>query len=297
VAEPEEEKPPAGADLASAAERTRETAKWMVVTFGGVAGVLVAGLQLTNLKDTVGDDRTTALWGYGLAIAGVLLVILAAAVALTAGRRSLHDLEGEGGNLSLRKHLNTIDDLRGGFDSIAQLVSETNAAIRERTLAWRALREDRDNTEKRTRYDNALADASILVPIAERLLEVASFEHLRRTWAVCRLVVAAGAVTAAVGVAIFAANAEAPEEEEPAIAATPVLGKATLTADGLAAHVGELGADCSREDVSAVVIAADSDAYSLVVVPTTQNPCGPAEISLKRSEGSVEASESISLQP
>jgi hypothetical protein len=297
VAEAEEDKPPTGSDLSSASERIRETAKWLVVTFGGVAGVLVAGLQLTSLKDTVGDDRTAALLGYGLAVAGALLTILAAAVTLTAGRRTLHDLGGDGGGFSLRNHLNAIEDLRGGFDSIAQLVTQTNEAIRNRTQAWLAWREDPNNAEKRTDYDDALAQASVLVPIANRLLEVASFEHLRRTWAVCRLFVAAGAVIAAVGVAIFAANAEEAEEEEPAIAATPVVGVATLTEGGLAAHRAELGTECSGDGVGVVVTAAEADAYSLVVVPTAENRCGPAEISLKRSEGSVTAAESVQLQP
>jgi hypothetical protein len=270
----------------------------MVVTFGGVAGVLVAGLQLTSLKDTTGQHRTDALVGYGLAIGGVLFAILAAAVTLTAGRRTLEGLKGTGGCLTLRRHLNKMTDLRAGFDSIDELVKKTNEVIKSRTDAWVELQKAPEDTAKKQDYAKAKEAAKIIVPVADRLLETASFEQLRRTWAVCRILVVAGALVAAIGVAIFAANAEQPKDEKnPTIASTPVVGIATLTSAGIDAHRGELGSRCRRTRIAAIVTGADEKAYTLLVVPTRTNPCGPADISLERSEGSVRAGRRVDLSP
>jgi hypothetical protein len=295
--EEKEKKPSAEEGLSEARERIRTTAQWMMVTFGAVAGVLVAGLQLTSLQDTVGDARTDALWGYGLAVGGTLLAILAAAITLTAGRRSLHNLSGTGGRLTLRKRLNDMTDLRAGFDSVADLVRRTNDAIRARAQAWLTLRADPENAEKKKAFDDAKAEAAVLVPLADRVTDVASFEHIRRTWAVCRVFVVGGAMVAAVGVAIFAVNAGKPkEEEEAALAQTPAVGQARFTAEGAEAHRATLGEGCRARRVAVIVTAADKTSYSVTVVPTTTNKCGPGQITLKRSEGSIKAREVVALE-
>lgn len=296
MAENEKEEPAASGGLEAAGARIRETAKWMAVTFGAVAGVLVGGLQLTSLKDVTGSSRSDALVGYALAVGGTLVVILAAAVTLTAGRRTLHDLAGTGGKHSLRKKLNEMEDLRAGWQSIAALVDEANAAISARTAAWKAWRQN-ETPQTEAAYKAAIERFSTMKPALDRLTEIASFEHIRRTWAWCRAFVVLGAIAAAVGVAIFAANVGGKPEAEPAKALEPVVVTAELTPDGLAAHRAELGDNCTGPKIAGVLTDATDKAWTLLVVPTDNQACGPASIVVQRSEGSLRRVDSVPISP
>ena len=290
--EPDQPKEPASG-LDAAAERVRTTAKWMVVTFGGVAAALLVGVQLSSLKDATGDARHDATVGYALGIAGVLLVIVAAAVTLTAGRVALHSLRRKWPWL-LYWRLNRMDDLRPGFASIAELVTAVEAANSDHVTKWLTWHASR-TTEDEAASVAAREKSAQLVPLSNRLLKVASYEQLRQTWAVCLLLIVLGAGAAAYGMALFATNVKKADENEPAVAMAPVAGVLELTPTGLRVHRAELGAACKREGIAVIATAADTKEYELTVVPTAQNPCGPAEITLASRHGSVVASETVEL--
>jgi hypothetical protein len=110
--------------------------------------------------------------------------------------------------------------------------------------------------------------------------------------------VVAGVIVAAVGVAIFAVNSGKPKEEDgAALAQTPVVGQATFTAEGAEAHRADLGTGCRAKRVAVVVTGADEKTYSVMIVPTTTNPCGPGQITMRRSEGSIRAKDVVALEP
>lgn len=295
----EAEKKPAGTGLEAAADRIRETAKWLVVTFGAIAGVLVGGLQLTSLPDLSDDVRSDALFGYGLGVAGALLAVLAATIVMTAGRRTLDDLTGTGGSRTLREHLNEMTDLHGGYTSIAELVQKITAARKERTQAWEALQGAGDATKaaEQAKYDAAIERMGILTPLANRLLTVASFEHLRRTWVVCRVVIVASAALSAAGVAIFAANAAQKEKDAPApaVAAQAVPVRVSLTAAGKKVHGEALGATCVTTRIDGIATASTAESVVVQVVPTSDAPCSPVSLSLARGEATVAARKSVTL--
>jgi hypothetical protein len=77
-------------------DRIRDTAKWLVTGFGALGSALIASLQLSNLAQVTGHNRTWALIGFGAAIAGVLIALLAAASVLVAVRVSFAEIEKQG---------------------------------------------------------------------------------------------------------------------------------------------------------------------------------------------------------
>ena len=289
------EAPKATTPLAAASDRIRSTAQWVVVTFGAVAGVMLAGLQLTSLGETEGSDRTTAVVGYALAVGGIVVVILAAAITLTAGRVSTLNLKTGGGPMSLGTRLNAIPILRSGFPSTDALVTAVNDALVARLAAWQAWRKD-PSPQKKEAYDAAIADATLLSPLADRLLDVASYEKLKRTWSICRFFIVVGVLVAAVGTGLFAANTSASTDEEAdAVSQRPAAAELLLTPAGVAAHQAELGAECKLGAISVIVTSSSADDFTATVVPTPKAPCGPAVITVQRSEGSLSAAKAVDL--
>jgi len=289
------EAPKATTPLAAASDRIRSTAQWVVVTFGAVAGVMLAGLQLTSLGETEGSDRTTAVVGYALAVGGIVVVILAAAITLTAGRVSTLNLKTGGGPMSLGTRLNAIPSLRSGFPTTDALVSAMNNALDARTAAWQAWKKEATAPNKAA-YDAAVADARLLIPLTDRLLDVASYEQLRKTWNICLVFIVAGVLVSAVGTGLFAANTSASTDEEvDAVSQRPAAAELLLTPAGLAAHQAELGAECKSDVISVIVTSSSADDFTATVVPTPKAPCGPAVITVQRSEGSLSAAKAVDL--
>ncbi|MCU1454745.1 MAG: hypothetical protein JWN46_2891 [Acidimicrobiales bacterium] len=279
-----------------ASDRIRDTAKWTAVSFGAVAAVLVGGLQLTGLKDLTGDARTHAQIAYYVAVAGALLVILAAAVTQTAGRLQLQDLRGRLGlPFSLRRALNKQKDLYAGEESIDAFVAKVVDAMSERTAAWKAWQADPNPTTEKA-YKEAIEEVETLMPGTNRLLEIARYEHLRRTWKASLFVVIAGGLAAAGGVAVFAAQVgDAPKE--PAKELQPVMVRAALTQGGWARHQEELGADCRGPEIVAALTAAKDTSWTIFVIPTPGHTCGPASLELMRKEGSLRRTDVVAIDP
>jgi hypothetical protein len=78
-------------ELTESRAAIRATTKWMVAGAGAVAAVIVAGLQLAKLPPST-EGRAIALFGFGLAIMGVGLVIVQAANVLVVGYAHLGEL-------------------------------------------------------------------------------------------------------------------------------------------------------------------------------------------------------------
>lgn len=284
-------------DLAAGEQRIRSTARWLTVTFGAVAAALLAGLQLTSLSSTSGHARTLATEGYVLGIVGVLLVMLAAGVVMTAGRVTLRELAHPKWPKCLYDRLDERADLHPDYPSVGALASDVEQATDAQAKALHDYEQHRDGATKRA-LEDAIARMTALLPLWNRLLDAARYERLQQRWTQARVAIFIGAALAAVGIAIFAANVQKPDPAAPALAQTPVVGVADLTPSGLSAHRAELGDTCGGRDVAVVVTAADEKSYTLTVVPTATNRCGPAQITLRRpAEGSVRASDTVALAP
>ncbi len=88
---------PAGSPLATAADRLRDAARWLVISFGALVAVAFAGIGISNLGKL---DPTIAPNQFWLAIAGAGFAVIGAVTALgiavslaAAGTVSIYDLD------------------------------------------------------------------------------------------------------------------------------------------------------------------------------------------------------------
>ena len=72
-----------GPPLAAAAERIRDSAKWLLGSFAAVGAILVAGLQLTGVGELEDGRLRWALGGLAVAVVGVVIAIGAAGAVVT----------------------------------------------------------------------------------------------------------------------------------------------------------------------------------------------------------------------
>ena len=87
----------AGSPLATAADRLRDAARWLVISFGALVAVVFAGIGISNLGKL---DPTIAPQQFWLALAGAGLALIGAVTALgiavslaAAGTVSVYDLD------------------------------------------------------------------------------------------------------------------------------------------------------------------------------------------------------------
>jgi hypothetical protein len=276
-------------NLTTQAQRIRDTAKWLIVTFGAVGAAVIAGLQLTGLSDLSGDALHTANLGFGLAIAGVVISIVAAAAVLSANRIVLNQLARDRGPFSLVDKLNKRADLYAGWDNVQQLVEKVNNSLAQRTGTWKDAQEHPNDAAKQAAFEKARTEAEILVPISKRLTDVASYEHLRRIFLASCSVILVGVVLTAVGVAIFAAKVAAPKESSPALPQEPVAAILALSPSGKALYTSKLGKACTIKSVPVIAESTTADSVDVVTIPTSSGHCNVARLTVKHGEGTVTA--------
>src|SRR4051812_676607 len=81
---------------ARAADRIRETGRWLLGIFGGVAVTLFASVRLSSVPEMIERDETARLLvtaiGYGLAVAGLLSALLATVGLAMASRVTMNEV-------------------------------------------------------------------------------------------------------------------------------------------------------------------------------------------------------------
>lgn len=83
---------PDGSLLDTAAEKLRDSAKWLIAAFGAIGAALVTGIQFSSLGNLGGWNLAVALIGAGLVLAGVSLAIFSVAGVLAPVGRTLNDV-------------------------------------------------------------------------------------------------------------------------------------------------------------------------------------------------------------
>ncbi len=185
-------------------DRLRETAKWLIAAFAGIAGVLLAGTQLSSLGEIESPVRfALAVISAVVALCAVGSVVWTASRILAVDTVSLNKLvedeasSEEGGaesedvayiyaNRRLLDECNTIKELSDHYDDV---VKQRNTLIEENR--WKEAREK----ENRKLYLDALIS---------QLIYAVRYDKTRRNYdsAVRRMMI--GGAVAAVGIFVFA---------------------------------------------------------------------------------------------
>jgi len=241
--------------LEPAAERVRETAKWLIAAFGAIGAALAVGAQFSNIGKLEGSSRTDALVGIGLAFGGIGLAILAISGLLLPKWRSLPQLVDEStkrrfkvlpaGGPSIRLFKNA-PELLWPFHTVKELSVERNKygrIYRRAYLDW-SLHRTKQNA---TRLGAAADVAAPVEEVSTQVLNWANYARLRWEYRVTFPFVVAGLGIAAAGLVLFALNiSDIPPTPTPAAVALPGIELAGRDLSKDVLH----GADLTRADLS-----------------------------------------------
>ena len=184
----------------------RETAKWLIVTFGAVANAFIlAGIGLGNLAKVTGSRRAWALAAVAAAVLAVLLAVVSASRVLTAGQVTYSDLIGASrSRKALRKAMGGKTDLYPGYATIDEFIADMTDAANQQITAARPLFAGTGGDSERATYERANEKVRILRPLGERLLLVAEFVDVRRQLVISRVFSSASFVLLAIAAVVFA---------------------------------------------------------------------------------------------
>jgi hypothetical protein len=279
-------------------DQLRATAKWLVAAFGALGAALIASVQLRDLGGLTGGDRTRALVGFALGIAGVLIALLAATSVLSAKSVELTELSERSKSAPhLRRwfasHVSVPSSLLGGYDTIDTLRSDLVEASRERIDAYRERLNPADSAAydaASRRYAVANLRLQLVAPVVAPLLEYALFERVRSVWRRVTLPgVVLGVTLATIGTALFVTSL-GEKENEPvgAVAARPVQAVMDLSPDGEAKFSAALGGECDPTAVAVIVLASSDDGWDVV---TADETCASLRLDVSSEDGAVTSCE------
>jgi hypothetical protein len=280
-------------NLAAAAQRIRDTAKWLVAAFAAVGALLIAGMQLKDLGALEGPDAWLAAIGAALGIAGVIVVVFCAAAVLAAGRLPLADVVGDPPRRAdIRERLQRSPNLYQPFDSIDEFHEKLSDSWRQQATAFIDYNDESKSLADREaagrRYQSTLVFVRQFNPLNRRLLATAEYENVRARWDQSRKVIAAGIVVCAVGAGLFAYTS-APDDDEtatPAVMASPARAFLHLSESGRDEFAAVLGKQCTTRNLPVLALGRTNGNYDLVTDPASPD-CDVRRIEVSDSEGEV----------
>lgn len=257
--------------LQGAADRIRETAKWLTVSLAALGGVLVAGSQLSDIGEL--ESGSNRFWmtigGGGVAAVGAVVILVAASSVMTTSSVSLESVAQK--TPAGTDDVVTDATLLSGHNDVNALKDEYVAAVKDRKDAQAAHLANPSIPELRTAAEAADARAVTVSDTAHELLKVVSYEHLAHRWRVAELWIVVGGVLAGVGIGIFAWGANPPADAvasaaTPNVLSAPTAKKLTLTSEGMESLQEALGESCNTKQPIDVLVLAKTDAGPDVLV-------------------------------
>ncbi|WP_406387059.1 hypothetical protein [Streptomyces sp. NBC_00211] len=311
MSETENKESPTGPSLKSGADRIREAAKWLIVSFAAVGVTLFGGLQLADVGQLSADQPARwvpAILGIILGLIGLAVAIHAASSVVTESYASLGWLE-TADAASIKREIETDASLLGGFENVADLRSAIATAQARRKGAYEARYApppaDESDSNHETRI--AAADAELvsasywlqsLSQVEQRALQVASFRRTSVAYLNARGKMFWGAALTALGISLFAWGANPPEKPE-AVMAEQILPPSpsnvrviVTNQSGIKVQASQdvtlskaLGKDCALSKIDAIALGATGDTYYLVSLKTDR--CNPVYFTIDPSQGKV----------
>jgi hypothetical protein len=288
---------PAKDSLTSATSTISDTAKWLITIFAGVAGVLVAGSQLSSLgKLDLGPRLLAALAGLALGIAGAAYAVMNTVPVLTSARVRLAELAVTQDKDEQRFLQDNAELLLGLANDARELKQRYDIALSARAQAFTRLYANPTDADLNTQAKVSDAQASNYSQAVGGLLTAARYDRVRRKFEAAQREMLWGGLFAAAGIALFAWAANPPEppaESSAAVPNSPVAVRVFLTPDGTAALTGILGEACVTDPAGVEAIALEASDSSATLVSIGTASCKVARFSLGSSLGVVKATEQV----
>jgi hypothetical protein len=296
-----EKKTLTGGPLGTAADRIRDSAKWLLGSFAAVGAILAAGLQLANIGNLNGQDQSrlvAALVGVAVTVIAIVVAIwqagrVAAVSYVSLGLLSTPDYSEERAEIETDKALILEGENLGQFSQRAfAAAAAANSAFETYQQAETAVELAQANhpmppgpnaiepaevvEAKRVRDEKAAASeeayqrAQHFAKRRDSILEVASFLRVRNAYNKARNFMAAAAVAAAAGIVAFAwgANPPHPLSSGELLPATPSDVTVVFSKPVPASVTQVLGPNCDFSNVAAIAMTVTGDTYQVATLKT-----------------------------
>jgi hypothetical protein len=278
--------------LDRAADRIREAAKWLIVSFAAVGVTLFGGLQLASLGRlslAQPDERfAAALGGVVLGLVGLAIAIGAASGVVTRSYVSLRWLDGLPPGDPVRTEIEGDRELLQGHPDVADLIRELDQAQQQRRSAYQALYQPvppgepaPDPAPLIAASERANYWARWLKNVESNVLQVASYNRVAAAYRRARKWMFLGAGLTAAGITAFAWGANPPAPAAAVQVLPPAPSNVTVVVppeqrdqaradlDGRSLQQA-LGRDCDLAAVTAVAVGARGEVYDVVSVRTPE---------------------------
>lgn len=276
----------------AAADRIREAAKWLLVSFGGVGVVVATGVALSDL----GAVQSTTLSVFAvltvlLALIGVVVAILAAGSVVNRSFVTLAGVAAEPWPDS-EKSVNL-----AGFASVTDLNDAYVEATTTSRLAAESLLQHKftsaevkegDTEALLKKHAEAAAQrVSMYNAIAGPLLRQASFLRVSQAYEKAKWGMGLGVGLTALGLLAFVLITSRPVVGGPVVGDVPTDVTIVLTDEGERYVAATLGKSCTPEELSGTAI--DHAGETTVVAVPTVGDCREGIIRISPDLGSVRA--------
>lgn len=279
------DEPTAPASLSSlgrGADRLRESAKWLVASFGAAAAVVLAGINFSGIGSLTPDAPDfrfpAAVAGSVLALAGILGALLASMSLASASTVTVDDLRRRptrwGWSLDTARRAVAADPVLAPWDrDFGKLASAYEAAHRDWENELRLWMESTELDADSTLLDRATHRLNELVALVGQLLETASFLRLQHSFRVFRFVIGGCLLAAGVGavLVVWAANPPSGGLDVPSVAEA----RFDVPADRVDQYRDDLGASCAYalDALPVVVLGVDDDEGTADVLTVPAQGC------------------------
>jgi hypothetical protein len=294
--EPKAKAAPASANpLDKAADRLRDSAKWLLASFSAVAVVIFAGLTVADLGqldgDTPGYRLLIAVVAAVLAIAGIVGALARAMSLAGASTTSLADLTRQTTEAELREakaEAAADPALTTWGGDFAAFVADYNHAYDEYVQQAEAYALDPAKRPDRSGLQKARFHLQAMSAISTRLLRTVSFLRLQRSFANARKAIVAWMIVTAVGAVMFGwATSGIPDDDPPELTDAPVMGVLRPGDDVVKELNRQLSGSCrvaSGDAIPVIVLSegTSGDTVRLVTVPGAG--CPPARATAPLSQ-------------
>ena len=277
--------------LALAADRIRETAKWLTLGFAAIGAIMVAGSQLSSMGSLeVGSGRFWyAILGGAAASIGALAALLATAWTATTPAVTLSALVAK-----TPKGADSVVKDKGllqGYADVGALSGAYETAVTDRKTALEAHYGNINDANLKNRAEVEENRAMMLHGIADGLVSVVAYSHLAHRWSVAVKWIVGGALVAAGGLGLFAWAANPPADAKASAASanvltTPSSKTVMLTADGVEALKGKLGDGCDTAKSLNVLVLGDTPSGPDVLIDN--DGCAVLRVVMTTAWGTVQ---------
>jgi len=259
-----------------AIEHLRSTSKWILTVFAAIAGVLVAGLQLSNLSKVEPDYLAISAGAFLFALAAVLRVVWMTVQVLGTGtvtERSLEEIATKSTDIPLNNSI-----LLGGYDTVKDFLNNY------KSVAFRYLEAEKKND--RVTIGELKDSITKLNYYLDRLLLAAKYAMVLKSFREAIKWLFGCAVVAAIAIGVFA-WATGQKNTPPFLIyqAPPSDASLTLTSLGKKMLRGSLGQHCVEQAKIPVILLSVQDGKIEVV--TTPGECKVAKFTVGIDMGTV----------